>query len=697
MKKLMLAFAVFAAVLGARAELPEGYVQLEWIESTDSQYVNTGIKASSTLQGWIDCQLTQARDSGYSVLGNLYVRGATADQRDWRVIALNGSGAQSIFDCGSARCSQKVNAFPKDTRVVAGFGTENGSIYLAVTNQATGVQLASANAKSAGSISAQPISLFGCVSVSASQANMGIAAICPMRIYRCRLTEVVDGKRETVRDFVPCLRVANGDFGLYDTVEGKFYANAGTGTFLSPIPALPAAYQRLDWIESDGSQYIDLGLVATKTLQAKMDFTAWDEKDFFFGMVNGEDDDWRLATTTSGAKILFDRCATSDEGWNSRIYTDLSKGILGVRSLAEFGSQDNGTTLFVKVVEQATGDVLVNATKTAGTRAPTGAKTISLFGRPRAVHAAKNTHLRIYSLQLTDLVGGTRTVIRDLMPCRVRATGRVGLYDCVTGVFYANGNPAVGNVSGSDGVSENVELPWIESDGSQVIDSEINASSTLTVSMDFIAYDQPDFLIGTLAGGDSADWRFFSAKLDNVDHNILFDCGSARIASGKNLAFGTRYVADFGRSGSKVFLAVTNQATGAQVVSTTKASSGSIASNPVTFFGRTTATSRPSMRLYSLQLRNSTDLVRDFVPSRERSTGRVGLYDKVSGTYFFNIMTNLNSFATAEPAHMAEISPVSWNGYSVRKARPQVVVTDAASGAVLVEGRYDKNTLKNVE
>lgn len=36
---------------------------------------------------------------------------------------------------------------------------------------------------------------------------------------------------ELIREFVPCYRKSDGEVGLYDLVEGKFYQNSGTGTF----------------------------------------------------------------------------------------------------------------------------------------------------------------------------------------------------------------------------------------------------------------------------------------------------------------------------------------------------------------------------------------------------------------------------------------------------------------------------------
>ena len=34
-----------------------------------------------------------------------------------------------------------------------------------------------------------------------------------------------------IRSFVPCYRKSDNAIGLYDTVEGAFYTNAGTGAF----------------------------------------------------------------------------------------------------------------------------------------------------------------------------------------------------------------------------------------------------------------------------------------------------------------------------------------------------------------------------------------------------------------------------------------------------------------------------------
>ena len=38
-----------------------------------------------------------------------------------------------------------------------------------------------------------------------------------------------------IRNFVPCYRKSDNVIGLYDTVEGVFYTNAGTGSFTKGV------------------------------------------------------------------------------------------------------------------------------------------------------------------------------------------------------------------------------------------------------------------------------------------------------------------------------------------------------------------------------------------------------------------------------------------------------------------------------
>ena len=53
------------------------------------------------------------------------------------------------------------------------------------------------------------------------------------KYFRLHLVKITDKLNNIiVRNFIPCYRKSDNEIGLYDTVEGKFYTNQGTGKFI---------------------------------------------------------------------------------------------------------------------------------------------------------------------------------------------------------------------------------------------------------------------------------------------------------------------------------------------------------------------------------------------------------------------------------------------------------------------------------
>ena len=78
----------------------------------------------------------------------------------------------------------------------------------------------------------------------------------------------------TVRDFIPCIN-PSGVVGLYDLVGKQFYGNAGTGMFTAgPVIAISVALsdiRKLEYIESSGTQFIDTGVVPKNNTRVDVD------------------------------------------------------------------------------------------------------------------------------------------------------------------------------------------------------------------------------------------------------------------------------------------------------------------------------------------------------------------------------------------------------------------------------------------
>lgn len=177
------------------SKLPSGYTQLEYIESSGTQFIDTGIKAKNNAKVIAECNITYGTN--------------------WVMIL--GS-----YDTG-AYFSWRANA----TNIYAYYGSQNKS-----GNGATGKQTIIANGSkwsdSANSFVFSDASftapstmyLFSVHNGGSSYANAS------MKLYACQIYD----NGALVRNFVPC-KNSSGAVGLYDTVEVQFYANAGTGTF----------------------------------------------------------------------------------------------------------------------------------------------------------------------------------------------------------------------------------------------------------------------------------------------------------------------------------------------------------------------------------------------------------------------------------------------------------------------------------
>ena len=132
----------------------------------------------------------------------------------------------------------------------------------------------------------------------------------------------------TVRDFIPCIN-PSGVVGLYDLVGKQFYGNAGTGTFTAgPIIAIAAdksEITKLEYIQSTGTQYIDTGFNLKNDSKVVLDcdisyssgsnwdmiFGTYDSSAWFSWWANGGyinayyGSEWKKTTAPSGRIILI--------------------------------------------------------------------------------------------------------------------------------------------------------------------------------------------------------------------------------------------------------------------------------------------------------------------------------------------------------------------------------------------------------
>lgn len=138
--------------------------------------------------------------------------------------------------------------------------------------------------------------------------------------YYCKLTE--KSTNNVVRDCIPVKRLFDNAVGLYDKVEKKFYANAGTGTFTAgPViepPDAPTNLQhllavRLAWSAVNGATgynvYRDDVLLASTTETTFIDLTAAENTEYTYSVsaVNstGESSKTTITVYTKSGYFLY--------------------------------------------------------------------------------------------------------------------------------------------------------------------------------------------------------------------------------------------------------------------------------------------------------------------------------------------------------------------------------------------------------
>ena len=187
------------------ARLPKEYQEVEYIQSSGTQYINTGVAYSPNNYNKIKVQFDakfanksgayEVNGTGSSSQNNFYV-----GNYNGKLVYGNGRGDVTTTYSATARAVFAIDTLNK---VV----TQDGSTRATFTpNSPT---------------SALNLFLFG-------YNKFNSAATCHGEtLYSCQIYE----SNVLIRDLVPCYRKADGAVGLYDLVNGAFYTNAGSGTF----------------------------------------------------------------------------------------------------------------------------------------------------------------------------------------------------------------------------------------------------------------------------------------------------------------------------------------------------------------------------------------------------------------------------------------------------------------------------------
>ena len=224
--------------------LPSEYQEVEYIESTGTQYIITDIPIQQPVTIYIDVMpLSGSNDqafftTGYEVsphlvrIGTGWYAGRIQNyyQRYYTLGASNSMETNTKHHAEVYLSQGLQTAVLDGTQLPNTSNTHNSTLLPIDGNKINFFMFAEGRLRASGKIDA----LFK------SHA----------RIYALK----VDNADSTIGNFIPCYRKSDGEIGMYDTVSKTFYTNSGTGTFLKGDD-VNTIIGNVNWLNEIGTVY----------------------------------------------------------------------------------------------------------------------------------------------------------------------------------------------------------------------------------------------------------------------------------------------------------------------------------------------------------------------------------------------------------------------------------------------------------
>ena len=441
------AFCIAFAALAAKAALPSGYTELEYIymeggassgqqNDTATHYINTGIVPSGdwSVNAKFASTNTVAANTVYSTLFCARTAGNANSFLFWPHVGSSTAEGVARIDVGSGQtisrnfignpqnaitqCERHTAAIkPSSSGKIAGF--YDGA---RVTDEYT--QFGS---------SVCPLYLFSAYTGAADGSRSNVKFSFEGWFYWLTAD---DGSGERRLDLVPARRDSDNAVGLYDRVSDTFFTNQGSGSFVAGPVKTAVTYTAVEYIESDGNQYIDTQFTLNNTHAATLDF-----QPTALATVNS-------GTDPNGTQSLFG-CCTGYASKNITLFIDYKGLVIDFNngSHATYRLENYALSTSTRYAAAAAAGVRFACDKSTGVHASdadiwggsfTCAGTAYLF----AVNDQSASGAVLWNKAKMKFFGGTvvasdGTLLCKFVPCLRNGT-EPGIYDPVRDLFLAN-------------------------------------------------------------------------------------------------------------------------------------------------------------------------------------------------------------------------------------------------------------------
>lgn len=564
-----------------------GYKKLEYIESTGTQYIDTGVVANENTSIEVD---------GYSS-SNISLYGS-----QWKI---NGTG----YSTDTIRMKFVYFSRMYDSKILINerhrFKQKKNEVYVDDNLIYTFAESSSENN--------YPMYLFGRSSVEDGSLNDYGSG----RIY---YSKIWDGDN-LIRHFIPCIRKNDGKTGLYDLIENKFYVNSNNDNKeFEYNKEFNDKYQRLEYVESTGNQYIKTLVVPNLDTSIEVDGYTSSNKSLYGSqlIMNG--------TGYTSSSSIYMRFTYFGNTFDSNVL---------INQRHKFMQKKN--ELYVDN----------NLIYTYGNPTMESKYQMFLFGRSALNNGSLNDYGsgKIYGVKIWN----GDVLIRNMKPYLRKSDNVAGLYDFVNGIFYTNaGVGSLGYKIPKEASWENLytELDYISTNGTQYINLGYKAKTNTEVRLDvqfvpnintYVASSTGNGIIGREVTVDTNNFSInFGANADQYNH--IFYWIDKTYASGAEVKKNI-YDSVLSRS---VMIAKSDSATFQGVTHEVATKTANNTENMLLFGNFDSSTNeissfkRYDTKIYGFQIYEGNALVSDMIPCKRNSDNAIGLYDEVNDVFYTN-------------------------------------------------------------
>ena len=584
-----------------------GYKKLEYIESTGTQYIDTGVVANENTG--FDIDFIAFNKIYWSGHGTIFGSRSGFKSNGYQLTTFNNRDLMGhfLFGTNESEYNIRYNAgIIPGVRQRISFRDE-----VLTLPDKSNITVTNYNFQT-------PSSLI----LFAMHEGTNVGEKSKTRLYSFKL---YDGNT-LIRNFIPCLD-KNNKAGLYDIVENKFYGNSGTGDFVYKLPK-DVWYTYLDYIGTTGTQYIDLKYVAKTNTEIRLDVQFVPNDNTYVQNSTGDNIIGRETTVdTNNFSINY--------GANANQYNDIYYWIdKTYASGAAIKNSIYDTVLPRSTMIAKSGSATFQGvTHEVATKTANNTENMLLFGNfdssTNEINSFKRYDARIYGFQIYE----DGILIRNMIPAMRSSDNQAGLYDELNDVFYPNAGTGefTYRVKDFNPYAEMyTKLEYIESTGTQYIDTGYVPNPYTQVEMDFDASVSGKWVLGSRTSytdsgsfgiylnSDTQYWARIGGNTDSNDYklNVTSVLGRHKIyVTSLVLMQDDFYKLDF----------VSNNSLGSKSLYIGAMNDNGSTDSRI-FIGK----------IYSFKIFEQNEMIRNFVPCKRNSDNAIGLYDEVNDVFYTN-------------------------------------------------------------